>query len=1086
MKILELRLKNLNSLYGEWGIDFTHPEYGANGIFALTGPTGAGKSTLLDAVCLALYGATPRLGKITKSTNEIMSRGTGECSAELVFSVQQGIYRCHWGQHRARKKPGGELQAPRHEIASASGEKKVIEHQLKRVARAVEDLTGMDFDRFTRSILLAQGGFDTFLKAEVDQKSKILEQITGTGLYSRISVLVHERNRDEKEQLSKLTAEIGGITLLDVAQEKCLVRELAAKQDQEKELTGRQETIVAAITWLQSIHGLEKELCQLDEQQQLLKQEQQEFKPEQERLAEALKAATIEPMYATLGAARKKHVQIKEALSLAQKQLPDHEAAQSKALVDLEKAIKQTQQIKQQQEKILPLLNQVRLLDQRIADARKSLANEQQEATKITEALQQEQKKLQQEEQKKQQLIQHLETARTYLKEHSQDKQLEKELKLLRMWLDQLNEVSRELERLHKEQQQLAAMAKKLAKGNEQNTARLLVLEKAALKRDEQVQEQQQARKTLLAGRLPRELQAEKEQLLRESAFRQKIVDLEAERNKLLAGCPCPLCGAEHHPYAPYENGAIPELDGVETRIHQLNEQLQALEQLDAVLQKNAEEEAKDKQQVAELQKLAAEKRAETQFAEKQIAEIDKRFHGTQQKQKEQQQRLAGQFEQFAILFDGENGEEALSRLEVRLEQWQQFQQQTQAGEQQQQEIDTSLQLLATVIRERNQALEKKVEQVDGIKATLDELSGQRNVLFGKKNPDVEERQLAARINAYETAEKQARQKQEQAAKQLNQSHSRVLTLEEQLAANSKEVQALEREFDAQLDEQGFGDEKQYQQASLPKQEREHLSSKAQKLSDRGVALEARNNDLAEKLRLEREKQLTDQPVEELELQKNELATHVNQVKEQAAACRHQLSENEKARARVEAQQQNIEQQKKECQLWEQLHGLIGSSDGKKYRNFAQGLTFELMVAHANRQLAKMSDRYLLVRDTKEPLELNVIDNYQAGEVRSIKNLSGGESFLVSLTLALGLSSMSSQKVRVDSLFLDEGFGTLDEETLETALETLAGLQQDGKLIGVISHVAALKERIGTRIEIVPDTGGRSTVNGPGCTAVST
>ncbi|MFA5699710.1 MAG: SbcC/MukB-like Walker B domain-containing protein, partial [Desulfuromonas sp.] len=158
---------------------------------------------------------------------------------------------------------------------------------------------------------------------------------------------------------------------------------------------------------------------------------------------------------------------------------------------------------------------------------------------------------------------------------------------------------------------------------------------------------------------------------------------------------------------------------------------------------------------------------------------------------------------------------------------------------------------------------------------------------------------------------------------------------------------------------------------------------------------------------------------------------------------------------------------------------------GKKYRNFAQGLTFELMVSHANRQLEKMTDRYLLIRDEQQPLELNVIDNYQAGEIRSTRNLSGGESFTVSLTLALGLSKMASRKVRVDSLFLDEGFGTLDEESLDTALETLAGLQQDGKLIGVISHVSALKERISAQIQVTPQTGGRSQISGPGCSKIA-
>lgn len=119
MKIISLRFKNLNSLYGEWAIDFAHPEYTGSGIFALTGPTGAGKSTILDAVCLALYGATPRLGKITGAGNEIMSRQTGECYAEVVFESQGEQYRCYWEQHRARKKPVGNLIGASHEISDA-------------------------------------------------------------------------------------------------------------------------------------------------------------------------------------------------------------------------------------------------------------------------------------------------------------------------------------------------------------------------------------------------------------------------------------------------------------------------------------------------------------------------------------------------------------------------------------------------------------------------------------------------------------------------------------------------------------------------------------------------------------------------------------------------------------------------------------------------------------------------------------------------------------------------------------------------------------------------------------------------------
>ncbi|MBN1663549.1 MAG: AAA family ATPase, partial [Deltaproteobacteria bacterium] len=198
MRILGVRFKNLNSLVGEWQVDFTHSSYASDGIFAITGPTGAGKTTIMDAVCLALYGSTPRLGKVTKSSNEIMSRQTGECFSEVTFETGKGHYRCHWSQHRARKKPDGELQQARHEIADADTDR-VLESKINQVGEFIDEVTGMNFERFTRSMLLAQGGFAVFLQASPSERSPILEQITGTGIYSQISVKVHERRAKEIE-----------------------------------------------------------------------------------------------------------------------------------------------------------------------------------------------------------------------------------------------------------------------------------------------------------------------------------------------------------------------------------------------------------------------------------------------------------------------------------------------------------------------------------------------------------------------------------------------------------------------------------------------------------------------------------------------------------------------------------------------------------------------------------------------------------------------------------------------------------------------------------------------------------------------
>ncbi|MCD4744411.1 MAG: chromosome segregation protein SMC, partial [Desulfobacteraceae bacterium] len=261
------------------------------------------------------------------------------------------------------------------------------------------------------------------------------------------------------------------------------------------------------------------------------------------------------------------------------------------------------------------------------------------------------------------------------------------------------------------------------------------------------------------------------------------------------------------------------------------------------------------------------------------------------------------------------------------------------------------------------------------------------------------------------------------------------------------------------------------------KQENEKIKYELKNAVSRADDLNKAISTLIEKLAENKEKDLK----QKLEMLKNAL----KDMQQSIGSIKQQLQQNKKIKEKHKEQTCLIENQKKECHRFDVLHELIGSADGKKFRNFVQGLTFELMINHANRQLQSMTDRYLLVRDEIKPLELNVIDNYQAGEIRSTKNLSGGEGFIVSLSLALGLSRMVSRNIKVDSLFLDEGFGTLDDDALETALETLSSLQQTGKIIGVISHVPALKERISTQIQVETNTGGRSSITGPGCSKIS-
>jgi len=355
MKILQLRFKNLNSLSGEWAIDFTTPEYVSDGIFAITGPTGAGKSTILDAICLALYGRTPRLKSITKSGNEIMARQTGECFAEVTFETQAGKFRSHWSQHRARKKAGGNLAESRHEISDVvSGQ--VLESKKRDVAIAIEEKTGMDFERFTRSMLLAQGGFDAFLQAAPDDRAPILEQITGTEIYSEISKRVHERQREEHGKLELLRAETSGIVILSAEDEAALNLELAEKQKTEKELGVKNDDLGKSVLWLTGIDTLKNELTGIDKESETLSNDLKAFEADRLKLEKVLKAAELDSEYATLASKRQQQKSDRETLLASEAQLPAHEKTLELKETDLKKAESSVAEIKAEQKSELELI----------------------------------------------------------------------------------------------------------------------------------------------------------------------------------------------------------------------------------------------------------------------------------------------------------------------------------------------------------------------------------------------------------------------------------------------------------------------------------------------------------------------------------------------------------------------------------------------------------------------------------------------------------------------------------------------------------------------------------------------------------
>lgn len=1220
MKILKLHFKNLNSLLGEWTIDFTVPEYGEQGIFAITGPTGAGKSTILDAICLALYGRTPRLERINAAQNEIMSRQTGECFASLEFQTSSGTYRALWSQSRARRKPEGNLQNAQHIIEDCLNNK-TIEDKLSKTPQVVTEVTGMDFEHFTRAMLLAQGGFAKFLQSSADERSPILEKITGTEIYSQISKLVHERKTSEENLLNTINAKLAGINLLNANEITELQTKLAQLTAQIAVLINDKTTLEQQQSWLTNLQKLADELTTIKQTQQQLQHQQQQFAADELRLKDAKVAEEINSdIYIQLQELRKQVTAIMANLSANQEQLPKLQELLT---------IQQTQTVQTSHEltdyKIsyaenLKALQQVRLLDA-------AILTKQDELAKVTGKLAANRSQLhnlsaeqqsfaKQQTNTQQQQIQ----INTYLTENRVDAELVAIYSGICAELDNLLAIDKNIQSNHSEQSSTQANHDKLVKlvteqeNNQtkysteqkelnnkitqlqQNIQQLANGNSVAMLKDEILQLngkytdynelvrqlQEQAGLAQKLQQIQTELTNEKKsgaeiqpQLARETELlnyshqlldnltnqkllHSKIISLSDERANLQSNQPCPLCGALEHPYAhdglPVNNELDTQITQAKTKISQLQTALTKLNTTLATSNANIIKLNEQQREVAKRQELlqqgidtliakhslnanqisAPELHKQLGTISEQINQLNEQITtiqdyeeqlvGYQAKQQEldklltgikldltrlAEQKLANEKQLADLIHENTQihggYEKLLTELTTRLSNYQipaitpakvssikdnlaKRRDAWQVKEQQADSLKQELQKLAHQLEQNNSLqmalngqLTEQQHEVSTLQQTVNELATNRHALFVDKNAAAAENEWQQELQALEEKVRASEAK----LNQLKQQQTALTALIEKDRAQLQPLQMsqaqLEDQFIARLKLVNIADEVEFIAKRLSREEMAAIEQAADKLKQQAIELAGRLKQTNATLTNEQAKQLTDKTSEELQANIAGIQTNYEHYNQRIGEIRGLLTANSQAQ---EQQQDTIIQRDKQLQITERyrrLHVLIGSSDGKKFRNFAQGLTFELVVKHANQQLRLMSDRYLLIRDNNAPLELNVIDNYQGGEIRTTKNLSGGESFVISLALALGLSKLSSNKVQVDSLFLDEGFGTLDEDSLQTALDTLDSLQRDGKLIGVISHVGALKDRISLQIQVEPLSGGVSRISGVGC-----
>ena len=981
MKILAIRGRNLASLEGDFEIDFTVEPLLSAGIFAISGPTGAGKSTLLDTMCLALFARTPRTDqakennvKLQAVSNEQLSqsdprfllrRGTSSGFAEVDFMALNGHrYRTRWSVARARDKENGRLQNPRLALYNLDKEEEEQGTRSDLQARII-DLIGLTFEQFTRSVLLAQNDFSTFLKAEQGEKASLLEKLTGTELYSAISRQIFERNARAKEAFDLIQTRIQGIELLTDEEENDLRTRLAGT---EKELQRVEKAKAEQQALQEAVRSIEQQIT--------IRQRQQ-------------KEAADKLVHAT------------ELLTVAR-----HE---------YEKGVEEQQQSETRFKSLQQEILQARKLDIQLDTAIRDLSHSEQQLKNVMLRKEEAEKKYQAAVLRRRQGAEEIARLTAWRERYKKKERIAEQLSALLLHLDAasatrsgMEAAVRSIETLR---QEMAALNKQLS-DLQQTSAN----KQQALKRAEadyrNLEEELKAVDAPALDKQIEKLRQEREQLLIEQARLEASGNIKDLRGRLQDGQPCPVCGSTHHPFA----NQVPVAP-----VSALTLQLQDLSNKKETYVAHTRHLTRLQQQLLQLHKELADSEA----ACKEMAGKQQLAASRQEREeaivKEQSTLLTQSLSAADLLFGNsewqkawlQNPETFRKTLTDFARQWHENTEKLHQLERQESAQKAECESLASFLPSLEKQAEESGQLHEKNRAAFSSLQAERKKLLNGRSADSVEQEYIRRM--------------------------------EELKERLKKLSAT------QTEQSGIAD----QTRGIADQIAKDLTEASADLLRRKAALDKWTADY-----------LDSSGGEPLEV----ILSRYTQEKTELAFRLRTQTEN---KAKVSGLQEELNVRRTESERWAKLNELAGSADGAKFRRIAQGYTLDILLNYANVQLRELTRRYRLER-VPETLALQVIDRDMCDEVRTVHSLSGGESFLVSLALALGLSSLSSNRMRVESLFIDEGFGSLDAETLRVAMDALESLRTQGRKIGVISHVQEMTERIPVRICVNRAGNGRS------------
>lgn len=1122
MKFLQLEILNLASLDKQGGevINFEEGALGESTIFSIVGPTGSGKSTLLDAICLALYNRAPRYPRKKGDKNQnieifgaadasesnrlaptdsrnILTRGKKEGYSKLTFLANNGsIYRAEWHVR---------FQRVRYENAKTA---------LYKITRNGEEMTeetadwnelpniiGLDYDQFLRTVLIAQGSFANFLTAKENERYELLEKLIGCEeTYTNIATEIKKAKDQATDAYNQMAASVEAVkqNLLNDEELAQLQEEIARLEKAEKELDSQLQAISKDLQWFEEN---DKQIKQITIFQTDMEQATNAIKAMQAQILRLQLHDEVQPAVTQLQEVERQTQSIheqEENILKAEANIKSQESAISeseKTLASLKEAVSKAQE---QLEKALPVIAEARALKTKMEAAMPNLK----EKKETLELAQKENQTAQKDVEENARNIQkwEAETEKASLTLKATQEEIAKQKQVLheatqaaeQAWEKEKNKTAgqniEELQnsktiadrKLQDVQQAIKVVAHldTATAEKQKNEERILVLGKRNAEIDEAL------------GKLTIEALTQETLTLRNAYTLMVSEKWEIHRANLTEGKPCPLCGSTTHPYHTDNR----QFEEATTELSQL---LKAKEYLLKLQQKEEKDLSGERKQndgeVQTLQKQQEKFSGEIATYEeewkaliaqypkipKAEAELKSLLPIYENKAKDASSKLSlfnkiqKEIERLTQLKDMAVKDEAAyeSKASTILNKAQESTSTcaTKLAEQKALTIN-----LISQQKSKEEAYGKALQTWNSAKKEMEEWQEKYKQILNGEEPDAAEQRLtAAKDEATKAADTQNENINKLKAELANSkgSHQTMLsqnkTMKENLQAKEKELDLWIEEYNKQLEEKSI-------EPSLIDRNtiREMLHSAEDWNAIRREKDEKEKAVVSTTALYQSAEKAHQQHLEHQPAQSRDALLAIQQEYQE----RSQRNELIAANARMQNHQEAVKQlgdKAEALQLvtqekddWTAITDAIGA-DGKTLRKIAQCYTLSFLIAHANQEIRKFNSRYEL-QQVKHSLGIRVIDHDRADDIRDTTSLSGGETFIVSLGLALGLSALSSRNISFENLFIDEGFGTLDPDTLATVIDSLAMLQSSqGKKVGVISHTDTMSERITTQIRII-------------------